>query len=148
MFSIEIMTVYFSVRSYWQGFFTATVGALSWRLMVMWFNSDQNLTHLMRTHFRYENPYEPLEIVSFIVLGILCGLAANAFVIIHQATVEFNRRKTKWNQLLQRFPLLYPLLLSTIIGLISYPPYFGKYYGSWMSAGNACAVLVLQFIVE
>lgn len=34
LFSIEVTSVYFAIRNYWRGFFSAVFGALMFRLMV------------------------------------------------------------------------------------------------------------------
>lgn len=37
LFSIEVTAVYFAVRDYWRGFFAAGIGALTFRLLAVWF---------------------------------------------------------------------------------------------------------------
>lgn len=37
LFSIEVTSVYFAIRNYWRGFFSAVFGALMYRLMVSFF---------------------------------------------------------------------------------------------------------------
>lgn len=34
LFSIEVTSVYFAIRNYWRGFFSAVFGALMFRLLV------------------------------------------------------------------------------------------------------------------
>lgn len=38
LFSIEVTTVYFAVRNYWRGFFSAVCSATVFRLLAVWFN--------------------------------------------------------------------------------------------------------------
>lgn len=135
LYSIEIVSVFFSVRSYWHAFFAATVGALFWRLLSVWFHYEENITHIFKTNFRLENPYETLEIISFALLGVLCGLASFLFVQLNQSFVLMNRKRTRVNAFLQRFPFLYPILLSIIVGIISFPGSLGQFYASWLSSG-------------
>ena len=135
LYSIEIVSVFFSVRSYWSGFFAAIVGALFWRLLTVWFQLEDNITHLFKTDFRVEYPYEAMELISFAILGALCGVSAFLFVTIQRHIVLFNRRRTAFHIVLQKYPLIYPALVTTIIGLISFPQALGQYYASWLSSG-------------
>jgi hypothetical protein len=69
LYSIEIVSAYFAVRSYWQGFIAATLGALLWRLLTVWFNIEEHITHLVLTNFRSEYAYETLELLTYAILG-------------------------------------------------------------------------------
>ncbi|RWS01979.1 chloride channel protein 2-like protein, partial [Dinothrombium tinctorium] len=119
LYSIEIVSVFFAVRSYWQGFFAATWGALLWRLFTVWFQFEESITHIFKTEFRTENPYETLELIPFALLGILCGISAYVFVTIQKHI---------------KYSLIYPILVTTIVALISFPSAGGQFYASWLSA--------------
>ena len=137
LYSIEIVAVFFSVRSYWTGFFAATIGALFWRLLTVWFQFEDNITHMFKTEFRKEYPYETLELLSFALLGAISGVSAFLFVTIQRQIVLFNRRRTPFHIILQKYPLIYPALVVTIISLISFPQTFGRFYASWLSSGKS-----------
>ncbi|KAI1301622.1 Chloride channel protein 2 [Halotydeus destructor] len=137
LYSIEIVSVYFSVRSYWQGFFAATWSALLWRLLTVWFNVADSITYLFRTDFRTEYPYETLELVPFALLGLICGLGAFVFVTLQRNIVLFNRRQTTFHTLLQRHPLIYPFLVTVLLGIVTFPPFLGQYFASWVGAEQA-----------
>ncbi|XP_054160906.1 chloride channel protein 2-like [Oppia nitens] len=137
LYSIEIVSVFFSVRSYWMGFFAATIGALFWRLLTVWFQFEDNITHIFKTNFRRDHPYETLELLSFALLGVLSGISGYLFVTLQRSIVLFNRKRSRFHALLQNYPLVYPVLVILIVGLLSFPPGFGQYYGSWMSAEQA-----------
>lgn len=63
LFSIEVTAVYFAVRDYWRGFFAAGIGALTFRLLAVWFQGHgMNLTYrnmnLIKTfHINYKLSY-------------------------------------------------------------------------------------------
>ncbi|CAL4103250.1 unnamed protein product, partial [Meganyctiphanes norvegica] len=40
LFSIEVTSVYFAVRNYWRGFFAAVCGAMTFRLLAVWFMNE------------------------------------------------------------------------------------------------------------
>ena len=133
LYSIEIVKSFFAVRSYWEGFFAATWGALLWRLFKVWFKLEENISHLLLTEFRKTYPYETLEIILFAFLGIICGLISYLFVKFQRSIVMFNRRKTIMSDLLSRFPLLYPLIVSLIIASLKYPKGIGQFTSSHLS---------------
>lgn len=84
--------------------------------------------------FLFVLAYESLELFAFLLLGIICGLASFCFVTLQRKIVLFSRRKSKFHLFIQKQPLMYPLIVTTIIGLISFPPAFGQYYASWLSS--------------
>lgn len=116
------------------------MGALFWRLLTVWFQFEDNITHIFKTDFRLENPYETLEIISFAFLGILCGLSTYLFVSINRAVVLFNRRPNAMNRFFKKFPLVYPVILTTIVAFISFPGTFGQFYASWLNSGKVFLV--------
>lgn len=146
LYSIEIVSVFFSVRSYWHGFFAAAVGALFWRLLTVWFQYEENITHIFKTSFRLENPYETLEIISFALLGIISGLSAFALVSFNKCIVQLIRRPNRFNAFMKRFPLSFPIIVSTFLALIMFPDLFGKYYASWMNSGKVFFAINFSWI--
>lgn len=121
------------------------MGALFWRLLTVWFAFEENITHIFKTDFRLEHPYETLELVAFALLGILSGLSAYVFVSLNRAVVLFNRRRNRMNDFFRRYPLLYPIALTTVIALISFPGTLGQFYGSWLSSEESMHELFSNF---
>lgn len=136
LFSIEIVSVFFSVSSYWHGFFAATVGALFWRLLSVWFEYQESITHVFKTDFRLENPYETLEIVTFAILGALCGFSAFLFVKLNTILVQLMRRKSTITDYLKKHPIVYSMIVAFGVSVVSFPDTFGKYYASWLNTGT------------
>lgn len=136
LYSIEIVSVFFSVHSYWHGFTAATVGALLWRLLPVWFGLSSTVTPLFKTSFRYDFPYESLELLSFAFLGFLCGLGAYAYISLNRWFILFNRRSNCVNTFLKKYPLLYPIIITVIVGLVTFPGALGQFYTSWLTHGK------------
>lgn len=145
LYSIEIVKSFFAVRSYWEGFFAATWGALLWRLFGVWFNTNENISHLLLTEFRKSYPYESLEICCFALLGVLCGLISYLFVQFQRSIVMFNRKKTFFSDLLARFPLLYPLIVSLFIASVKYPKGIGQFTSAHISMEESMHELFSNF---
>lgn len=149
LYSIEIVSVFFSVRSYWHGFTAATIGALLWRLLPVWFGQKEVVEPLFKTTFRYDYPYETLELLAFAFLGFLCGLGAYAYISLNRWFVLFNRRKNCVNTFLQKYPLLYPILITVSVGLVTFPGILGQFYASWLTHGNRrlCVAIIFQVLI-
>ena len=121
------------------------MGALFWRLLTVWFAFEESITHIFKTDFRLEHPYETLELISFALLGILCGLSAYVFVSLNRAVVLFNRRRNPMNDFFRRFPLAYPVALTTLIALVSFPGTLGQFYASWLNSEESMHELFSNF---
>ena len=131
LYIIEVVSdPFFSVRSYWHGFTAATIGALLWRLLPVWFGYQEVVMPLFQTTFRYDYPYETLELLFFAFLGFLCGLGAYAYISLNRWFVLFNRRKNRVNTFLQKYPLLYPIIITVSVGLVTFPGALGQFYTS------------------
>lgn len=78
-----------------------------------------------------------MEIIFFGILGLFCGLGSFCFVTLQRNIVLFNRRNTKFHVILQRHPLVYPVIVTSLIALVSFPPALGQYYASWLSSEQA-----------
>lgn len=69
LFSIEVTTVYFAVRNYWRGFFTAVCGATFFRLLAVWFKKEDTVTAVFATNFTNDFPFDPQELIVFSCIG-------------------------------------------------------------------------------
>ena len=145
LYSIEIVKSFFAVRSYWEGFFATTWGALLWRLFTVWFKLEENISHLLLTDFRKLHPFETLEILLFAILGVLCGLLSYLFVQFQRSIVLLNRRKNPISRFLARFPLFYPLLISFIIASVKYPHGVARFSSAHLSMEESMHELYSNF---
>lgn len=145
LYSIEIVKSFFAVRSYWEGFFAATWGALLWRLFAVWFQLEENISHILITDFRKAFPYETLEILLFAMLGLICGLISHLFVQLQRGIVKFNRRPGNYKDFIQRFPLFYPLVISLFVAVVKFPKGIGMYTSAHMSMEESMHELFSNF---
>lgn len=44
LFSIEVTATYFAVRNYWRGFFSAVCGAVTLRMLAIWFKNEGKIS--------------------------------------------------------------------------------------------------------
>lgn len=145
LYSIEIVKSFFAVRSYWEGFFAATWGALLWRLFAVWFSVEENISHILLTQFRKTYPYETLEICLFALLGITCGCLSFLFVQFQRSIILLNRRHNFFSKFLAQFPLAYPLLIGAIVASVKYPNGIGKFTSAHLGMEEAMHELYSNF---
>nr|XP_045625586.1 chloride channel protein 2-like isoform X1 [Procambarus clarkii] len=127
LFSIEVTTVYFAVRNYWRGFFAAVVGAMFYRLMSVWFMGAQTIFPLYKVELNYAYPYDVIELLPFLCIGILCGFAGSLFVYLHRRYVMFMRHNKTLKNFLQKKRLLYPTFVSIAISIMTFPMCLGQF---------------------
>ncbi|XP_062606139.1 chloride channel protein 2-like [Saccostrea cucullata] len=102
LFSIEVTATYFAVRNYWRGFFAAVCGAVTLRMLAIWFKNEATLTAMFKTTLRTDFPFDVLELLVFAIMGVLCGLAGALFILFHRKIVLLTRRHRKITDFLQK----------------------------------------------
>ncbi|XP_018350697.1 PREDICTED: chloride channel protein 2 isoform X3 [Trachymyrmex septentrionalis] len=127
LFSIEVTTVYFAVRNYWRGFFTAVCGATMFRLLAIWFQREETITAMFATNFTMEFPFDPQELLVFALIGVGSGLLGAFYVWLHRQYVIFMRKNKSMNSFLQKNRFLYPGIVSLIISSVSFPVGLGQF---------------------
>lgn len=137
LFSIEVTASYFAVRNYWRGFYSAICGALMFRFLAIWFHDEVTLTALFKTNLRHDNPFVPVEIISFSVLGVICGLGGVLFVFVHKNIVLFVRRQKRLKDLLQLNRFIYPCVVTFVVLSLLFPPGLGQFMAGMLTNGGA-----------
>ncbi|XP_028429557.1 chloride channel protein 2 isoform X1 [Perca flavescens] len=127
LFSIEITSQLFSVRSYWRGIFAATIGAFIFRVLAVWNTDAETVTALLRTSFRLDFPFGLQELPAFGALGIACGFGGALFVYLNGLIVRFIKKQKANNGFLMKKHLLYPALVTLLISTLTFPPGFGQF---------------------
>ncbi|XP_050726376.1 chloride channel protein 2-like isoform X2 [Eriocheir sinensis] len=140
LFSIEVTTVYFAVRNYWRGFFAAVVGAMFYRLMSVWFMGEKTIYPLYKVDLNYDYPYDVIELLPFLCIGILCGFAGSLFVYLHRRYVMFMRHNKTLKTFLQKKRLLYPTFVTIAISAMTFPLCLGQF----MAATQPSSKQILQ----
>ncbi|TKR87523.1 hypothetical protein L596_011909 [Steinernema carpocapsae] len=127
LFSIEVTSVYFAVRSYWRGFFAAACSATLFRLLKVWVNETEvTVVAFYQTSFPRE-AFFPEELPVFAFIGLVSGIAGALFVKQHRAMVTFLRKNNCAKRLFTKYWIIYPLLVSCIVATLTYPQGFGKF---------------------
>ncbi|KAG9265320.1 chloride channel protein 2-like [Astyanax mexicanus] len=127
LYGIEVASSFFMVRNYWKGLFAATISAFMFRLLPMCVGRFETVTPLFKTWYRQDYPYEPLEILSFCVLGILSGLFGAFFVFMNGVMVRFIRSPRPISKFLVKTRVLYPVIVTLVIATLTFPPGFGQF---------------------
>ncbi|XP_073991746.1 chloride channel protein 2 isoform X2 [Rhodnius prolixus] len=145
LFSIEVTTVYFAIRNYWRGFFTAVCGATVFKLLAVWFQKEDTVKAYFQTNFTMEFPFDPQELLVFSLMGLVCGLGGALYVWSHRQYVLFMRRNKKMNAFLQKNRFLYPGIVVLISSSVSFPLGLGRYMAGDLNTHDQVAGLFSNF---
>jgi len=145
LFSIEVTSVYFAVRNYWRGFFSAVIGAIVFRLLSIWFEDEETIVAVFRTGFPMEFPYDPQELLVFTIIGVCCGLGGALYVYMHRRYVLWMRGNKKMTRFLQRNRFIYPFLVSGLISAVTFPPGPGMFQAADVTTHRQIETLFSNF---
>ncbi|KAE9419585.1 hypothetical protein Angca_007439, partial [Angiostrongylus cantonensis] len=127
LFSIEVTTMYFSVRSYWRGFFAACCGAITIRLLRGFVvQTEVTVNAFFQTSFA-PDAFVVNEIPLFIVLGIFCGGMGAMYISLYRRVVLFLRNNKYAKKVFQQHWIVYPVFVSLIFSIISFPHGLGRF---------------------
>nr|CAH0108617.1 unnamed protein product [Daphnia galeata] len=145
LFSIEVTSVYFAIRNYWRGFFSAVFSALVFRLLAYWSNSEETLTTVFPTNFQVDFPYDPHELFIFALVGVFGGLSGAVFVLFHRRYVLFMRNNKRISTFLKYNRFIYPSIVSVFIASLFFPSGFGRYLATTLSTKQQVSALFANF---
>uniref|UniRef100_A0A1I7SE43 Chloride channel protein n=1 Tax=Bursaphelenchus xylophilus TaxID=6326 RepID=A0A1I7SE43_BURXY len=127
LFSIEVTTMYFSVRNYWRGFFAAACGATVFRLLrVVLLHSEATLVAFYQTDFP-KDAFEYEELPFFALIGVICGFVAATYIIFYRSLVLFLRQNDYAKKFFQKNWIVYPIVVSFFVASITYPRGYGRF---------------------
>ncbi|XP_027766101.1 chloride channel protein ClC-Kb-like [Empidonax traillii] len=92
LFSIEVMSPHFAVRDYWRGFFAATCGAFMFRLLAVLNSEQETIVAVFKVDLKIDFPFDLLETFFFVILGVVCGLVACAYLFCQRWMMVAVRR--------------------------------------------------------
>ncbi|XP_020137151.2 chloride channel protein ClC-Ka isoform X2 [Microcebus murinus] len=136
LFSIEVMSSHFSVWDYWRGFFAATCGAFTFRLLSVFNSEEETITCLFKTSFPVDIPYDLPEIFFFVALGAICGVLSCAYLFCQRTFLGFVKTNWFFSKLLATSKPLYSGLAALVLASITYPPGVGRFIASRLSMGE------------
>ncbi|XP_065560015.1 chloride channel protein 2-like isoform X2 [Artemia franciscana] len=145
LYSIEVTSVFFAIRNYWRGFFSAVFGALTFRLLAYWYENHGTITAIFKTNFPHELPYDPQELVIYALIGVTCGLFGATFVFCHRRYVLFMRKSKRLNRFLQQNRFIYPFVISLAITSIYFPLGTGQFIASRLTSRQQVRSLFSNF---
>uniref|UniRef100_A0A146LJA2 Chloride channel protein n=1 Tax=Lygus hesperus TaxID=30085 RepID=A0A146LJA2_LYGHE len=145
LFSIEVTTVYFAIRNYWRGFFTAVCGATVFKLLAVWAHEEDTVKAYFQTNFTMEFPFDPQELLVFALMGVICGLGGALYVWSHRQYVLFMRRNKKMNAFLQKNRFLYPGIVILLTSSVSFPLGLGRYMAGDINSHDQVSGLFSNF---
>ena len=94
------------------------MSALVFRILAVFWKDEETLTALFRTNFRVEFPFDPQEIIAFVVIGIVSGLAAANFVAFHK---YLNKKIPLVFKSQTQRQMIYPVLVAALYSIMTFP---------------------------
>ncbi|XP_048206268.1 chloride channel protein ClC-Ka-like isoform X1 [Perognathus longimembris pacificus] len=141
LFSIEVMSSHFTVWDYWRGFFAATCGAFTFRLLAVFNSEQETITSIYKTSFPVDVPFDLPEIFFFVALGAICGVLSCVYLVCQRNFVGFIKTNRFTSKLLATSKPLYAALAALILASITYPPGVGRFMASRLSMGQHLVTL-------
>ncbi|KAK8379882.1 hypothetical protein O3P69_019710 [Scylla paramamosain] len=110
LFSLEEASYYFPLKTLWRSFFAALVAAFVLRSINPFGNE-----HLVLFYVEYNKPWIFIELVPFILLGIIGGIIGTLFI-------KFNIRWCRYRKtsMLGQYPRLEVVVVTLITAAIAY----------------------------
>uniref|UniRef100_A0A3B4TEW5 Chloride channel K n=1 Tax=Seriola dumerili TaxID=41447 RepID=A0A3B4TEW5_SERDU len=130
LFSVEVMSSHFARRHYLPCFFSATCGALTFRLFSVWSGDAETLQALFKTDFPTSLPFYPLEILLFAFLGLLCGAVSCCYLACHRWILQFTKTNPVFIKLLTSEKGLYSGMVAFLLASVTFPHFAGQYMAS------------------
>ncbi|EYC37323.1 hypothetical protein Y032_0804g2433 [Ancylostoma ceylanicum] len=147
LFSIEVTTMYFSVRSYWRGFFAACCGAITIRLLRGFLvQTEVTINAFFQTSFA-PDAFAVNELPLFVVLGIVCGVLGALYISLYRTVVLFLRRNKYAKRIFQQHWIVYPVFISFAFSVISFPHGLGM-FSTGRSRNNEDEIAALYVDLE
>uniref|UniRef100_A0A672YRB7 Chloride channel K n=1 Tax=Sphaeramia orbicularis TaxID=375764 RepID=A0A672YRB7_9TELE len=130
LFSVEVMGSHFAVSHYCPCFFSATCGALTFRLFSVWTGDEETVQAMFKTNFPSALPFYPLEILLFALLGLLCGAVSCCFLFCHRWILLFAKTNPVFSQILTTEKALYSGIVAFLLASVTFPHAAGQYMAS------------------
>ena len=145
LFSIEVTSVYFAVRNYWRGFFSAVVAGIVFRLLSVWLGDEVTIVAVFRTNFPVDFPYDPKELFIFSLIGIICGAGGALYCFCHRRYVLWMRGNKRLSNFLQKNRFIYPCFVAFLLSSVQCPNLPGQFIASDLSTKSQVVSLFSNF---
>lgn len=111
LFSLEEVSYYFPLKTLWRSFFCALVAAFVLRSINPFGNE-----HLVMFYVDYTRSWILVELIPFVLLGILGGVVGSVFI---KANIRWCQRRKLTN--LGHHPIFEVLFITAVTAVIAYP---------------------------
>ncbi|XP_044856390.1 chloride channel protein ClC-Kb-like isoform X3 [Mauremys mutica] len=130
LFSVEATGTHFALRDYWRGFFSATCAALTFRLLPLLHGESETVAVLFSTSWRVEFPFDLPELLSFALLGALCGALCCVYLFCHRNLLLLLQNRPLPRRLLGSNKILHAGLVSLVLASVTFPHGLGQFLGA------------------
>ncbi|KAK7884748.1 hypothetical protein WMY93_027871 [Mugilogobius chulae] len=130
LFSIEVACSLFPLKHYLPCFLAAACGALTFRLFAVWSGEEETLQTLFKTNFSTKVPFNPLEILLFGFLGLLCGALSCLYLCCHCRLLRYTRTQPALVRMLTTEKVLYSAVVGFFMACVTFPHFIGQFIAS------------------
>ncbi|XP_061669039.1 chloride channel K [Syngnathoides biaculeatus] len=130
LFSMEVMCSHFAMRNYFPSFFSVACGTLTFQLLSMWSGDKETLQVLFQTNFPTAFPFFPLEILLFVLLGLLCGAVSCLYLFLHRLMLRLITTNISLVKILKTEKVLYSAVVSFSLASLTFPQSVGQHMAS------------------
>ncbi|XP_072306325.1 chloride channel K [Eucyclogobius newberryi] len=130
LFSIEVACSLFPLKHYLPCFLAAVCGALTFRLFAVWSGEEETLQTLIKTNFSSKLPFNPLEILLFAFLGLLCGAVSCLYLCLHRHLLSYTRTQPVLVGMLATEKVLFSAAVGFLLACVTFPHFAGQFIAS------------------
>ncbi|XP_074649911.1 H(+)/Cl(-) exchange transporter 4-like isoform X2 [Tubulanus polymorphus] len=129
LFSLEEVSYYFPLKTLWRSFFCALAAAFVLR-SINPFGND----HLVMFYIEYHTPWHMIELIAFIILGVLGGVFGAFFIKSNIFWCKYRK-----NSSLGKYPISEVLVVTLLTAILSFPNPYTR-----MNSSELIKILVKQ----
>ncbi|XP_031421396.1 chloride channel K [Clupea harengus] len=142
LFSVEVMGTHYAVRDYYPSVLAAASGALAFHLLSVCGGKQETVQALFKTTYSTNLPFQPVEILAFAVLGLLCGAVSCLYLLCHRWILQFMRTNAILSKILATERVLYSGGVAFLLASITFPLAAGHFMAAKLSMNQLLSSLL------
>ncbi|KAL2103587.1 hypothetical protein ACEWY4_000455 [Coilia grayii] len=142
LFSVEVMGTHYAVRDYYPSLLAAACGALTFRLLSVLSREQETVQALFKTTYSTSLPFQPVEILAFAALGLLCGALSCVYLFCHRWILQFVRTNRILAKIMATEKALYSGGVVFLLACATFPLSAGHFMAAKLSMSQLLSSLL------
>ncbi|XP_063063713.1 chloride channel K [Engraulis encrasicolus] len=142
LFSVEVMGSHYAVRDYYPSLLAAACGALTFRLLSVLSREQETVQALFKTSYSSNLPFQPIEILAFAALGLLCGALGCLYLFCHRWVLQFVRSNAFLSKIIATEKALYSGGIVFLLASATFPFSAGYFMAAKLSMSQLLSSLL------